>query len=201
MYHIDCGENSSLIKEIEYDETTQELHIWFHKYWTDYLCYVDFPLECFIMFSEAKSFGKFYLRCIKNIFFLKQNHVTMSETRKRPPTQNKASDQTRYIKMSIDVTKIRKDWLFDGEKGTHANLTLQLKPDGTVDAYGNLGMITQDVPKKVYGAEKNSKTKTQGPILGNGCEFVPKGQALQEGTPGTEGEQMLDEKKFDDLPF
>ena len=195
--------NSTLIKEVEWDEENNELHIIFHdKYYIKEETYLDFDYEWLDMFSTSPSLGKFYLRFIKSQFKLKPR--IMAE---RPKTTNKSSDQKRFIDISIDVTKINNDWLFVGEKGTYLHMTLAMMPDGEIDNFGNLGMITQKVPKKVYEAElklpKNQKQR--GAILGNAAEFERKGM---EGMPGAEEGEMVGNKSEkekeeikDDLPF
>lgn len=108
---------------------------------------------------------------------------------------NKHSDKKRFIKMRLNVLKINKEWLFQGQEGVYADITLVLLPDGTVDKYGHCGMITQDVPKEVYKENKD----TQGEILGNGFEFAPR---AQEGSPAQKaGSLGLNDGMADDLPF
>ena len=69
------------------------------------------------------------------------------------------------ISISIDVTKINKDKLFKGEKGTYLNAVLIETPNNT---YGNDYMIVQSVSKE----ERAQGVK--GEILGNGKTFVKK---------------------------
>jgi len=52
------------------------------------------------------------------------------------------------IKAKINVTKILKEHLFKGEKGTYLNLVIWPCKDG-VDQYGNTHSIQQDIPKEV----------------------------------------------------
>lgn len=193
--------NSSLIREIEYDEDTEELTVRFRKYYTDELTYIGVPFKYFMQFSEEKSMGKFYLRMIKPNF--KQKTDTMSDS-KKPKGINRASDEKRFIKLSIDVTAIEKQWLFQGETGkVYLNATLAMLPDGEVDKYENLGMITQDVPKAIFEKEVKAKVppekRTKGKILGNGAEWERK--AVSEGRPGQETEKMGVDDINDDLPF
>lgn len=63
------------------------------------------------------------------------------------------------IKIKLDVSKIDKERLFKGDKGTYLDATLFLNEEP--DRYGNYGMITQDVSKE----ERQSGIK--GAILGN----------------------------------
>lgn len=61
------------------------------------------------------------------------------------------------ITIKIDVTKIRKEFLHPGRKGTYLDLVLFDRPDD----YGNDGFVKQDIPKEARDAGE------QGPILGN----------------------------------
>jgi hypothetical protein len=69
------------------------------------------------------------------------------------------------ITISIDVTKIDKERLYKGEKGTYMNLTTFIDPD-TEDQYGNHGFIAQSQTKeeRESGAERPA-------ILGN-CKVI-----------------------------
>ena len=64
------------------------------------------------------------------------------------------------LSIKIDVTKIDKARLFQGQKGTYLDATVFIDID-ELDQFGNSGMITQDVSKE----EKQSGVK--GNILGN----------------------------------
>lgn len=64
------------------------------------------------------------------------------------------------LSVKIDVTKIDKDRLFKGEKGTYLDLTTFIDTD-ELDKYGNNGFISQSVSKE----EREAKVQT--PILGN----------------------------------
>lgn len=117
----------------------------------------------------------------------------------KPVKINKSSDRKRFIKLPIEVAKLNKEFFTtylkkDGTEVLQCNLTLQLLPDGTVDGYGNLGMITQDVPQEL--ALKNKELR--GEIVGNGCEFPPKD--YEEFVPKAVTKEKLAEFT-DDLPF
>ena len=64
------------------------------------------------------------------------------------------------VSLKIDVSKIDKNRLFTGQKGTYLDATVFIDVD-QLDQYGNSGMITQDVSKE----EKQQGVK--GNILGN----------------------------------
>lgn len=69
----------------------------------------------------------------------------------------------KTINLKIDVTKIDKDRLFNGKKGTYLDAVLLY--DSEDDQYGNNGVIIQSVSKQ----ERDNGVK--GNILGNGKEF------------------------------
>lgn len=188
---------SSLIDGVMYDKDSGELCVVFKKYYTPMLHYEEVPFNIFQEFINSKSLGKYFLTKIKPIFKLKK--FTMATEKNRPKGVNKAkSDGKRFIRISIDVKKINKDYLHVGEKGVYLNATLMMLPDGTVDAYENLGMIVQEVPEKVRKADKDSK----GEILGNARENEW-AERNSEGVPGQETGKLLRESDgvADDLPF
>ena len=101
------------------------------------------------------------------------------------------------VAVKIDVTKIDKDRLFKGAKGTYLDTTVFIDLD-ELDQYGNSGMVTQDVSKE------EREQKVQGNILGNVKVFwSDSGNAPQKkeeskpvaGGPGAEND--FD----DDIPF
>jgi hypothetical protein len=51
------------------------------------------------------------------------------------------------ISIKIDVTKIDKDALYKGEKGTYLTLTVWPTKDGMPDQYGNDASVKQDLGK------------------------------------------------------
>ena len=94
------------------------------------------------------------------------------------------------IKLNIDVTKISKERLHKGAKGTYANFTVLLRDQ--TDQYGNDGMIVEDVTQ----AERESGVK--GTILGNAKIMgKPAQSAPQKSAPS----QAQDDSEVEDLPF
>ena len=77
------------------------------------------------------------------------------------------------VSLKIDVSKIEKDRLFKGAKGTYLDATVFIDI-GELDQYGNSGMITQDVKKE----EKQQGVK--GAILGNCKVFWNDGGQQQQ---------------------
>ncbi len=178
---------SSLIKELVYDAVTMELTVRFKKYYVDEITYVDVPKDKFTDFLFADSYGRFYIKLIKQRF--KEKTDDMAE--------KKAID--KVIQMKVKVNLLKKEWFFIGKSGdVYADLTILYHEDK--DQYGCNGMIVQDVPSKVYKEQPSLK----GPILGNCATKVKKTEIDQEALPGAEsGELVTDQNSqaFDDLPF
>lgn len=80
------------------------------------------------------------------------------------------------VGVKIDVSKIDKQRLFKGEKGTYLDATVFIDLD-QADQYGHHGMVTQDVSKQ----EKDQGV--QGPILGNVKIFWRDHNALHSQQP------------------
>lgn len=100
------------------------------------------------------------------------------------------------ISVRIDVTKIDKDRLYKGAKGTYLDLTTFVDT-AVADQYENNGFISQSQTKE----EREAKVKT--PILGNVKVFYtdsgsPAGSA---GQGKTAVEEMTLEQLDDDIPF
>lgn len=85
------------------------------------------------------------------------------------------------INLKIDVTKITKDKLFKGEKGTYLNATLVPTPDSQYGDY----MIVEDTSKE----EREAGTK--GVILGNAKKFQR----------GEGGKKSAEKEEESSLPF
>jgi hypothetical protein len=113
------------------------------------------------------------------------------------------------ISIKIDVTKILKERLFRGEKGTYLDLTTFVDTENP-DQYDNHGFISQSVSKE----ERDAKVQT--PILGN-CKVFYKdnttneqrGEQYNKGTaqareamaPSQQGQQESPTDFSDDIPF
>lgn len=130
--------------------------------------------------------------CGRYIKFLKQDKIL-----------NMASD--KIIHLRINVKKINKDWLYEGEKGTYLDCTVFYNEEQ--DEYESNGMITQSVPAKIYEKEKDveKSKRTRGEILGN-CKEFKKGGGNSESVPGSEKktkkkEAEAENETEDDLPF
>jgi hypothetical protein len=167
--------DSTFIKTIVYDAKSEVLSVVLQN--DNTYNYDKVPLEIFLDFQASNSFGSYYNSNIKNKF-KHLNLTKMAESNGNKPNKiNKAGDFKRYIKLQIDVTKLKKDWFYvskdeqTGEvKAIYAKLTLAMLPDGTVDKYGQLGFIVQDVPADIAKENKDNKD-IKGPILGNGEEL------------------------------
>ena len=90
----------------------------------------------------------------------------------------------KTIALKIDVTKIDKERLYKGSKGTYLDAVLMY--DSEDDQYGNNGMIVQSVSKE----ERESGVK--GNILGNGKEL---------GKPKPASVNNLPDDSEEPLPF
>jgi len=102
------------------------------------------------------------------------------------------------VTLKIDVTKIEKARLFEGQKGKYLDATVFIDTS-VLDQYGNSGMITQDVSK----GERAQGVK--GSILGN-CKvfWSENGQAPRQGQQSSgqaaaNQQQPIDDS--DDIPF
>jgi hypothetical protein len=74
------------------------------------------------------------------------------------------------ISIKIDVTKLKKDAFYRGEKGTYVTLTVWPTKDGMPDQYGNdasvkqdLGKDRRDEPSVFVGSAKIIRRKTAAP--------------------------------------
>jgi hypothetical protein len=104
----------------------------------------------------------------------------------------------KLLSLKIDVTKISKERLYKGAKGTYLDATVYLNDEA--DEYGNFGMITQSVSKE----ERENGVK--GPILGNakvlkdfGSEKQNKPATPPAATPASKPNPISNQ--YDDLPF
>jgi len=81
------------------------------------------------------------------------------------------------ISIKLDVTKIQKDRLFKGEKGTYLDLQTFIELDEQ-DQYGNNGFIAQSQTK-----DERQSGASKPPILGN-CKVFWKGESNQQRQQG-----------------
>ena len=91
------------------------------------------------------------------------------------------------INLKIDVTKLTKDKLFEGKKGTYANLTVAANRDGASE-YGDTHYIFESQSKE------EREAGTDKVYVGNGKEFHFNGE---ETKTAPRPEPAMD----DDLPF
>ena len=91
-------------------------------------------------------------------------------------------------KAQIDVTKIIKEKLYKGKKGTYLDLTFFDNKDGE-DEWGNMGFVVQDLGKEAR------ESGEKGPILGNWKEIATKKAPAASPKPTTEQDDS------DDIPF
>jgi hypothetical protein len=93
----------------------------------------------------------------------------------------------KSISIKIDVSKIDKEELYKGSKGTYLDLLLRTNKDGP-SQYGDDGFVCQSVSKESRLAGK------KGPIIGN-WRHIELGQG--NGKPAPAAEQEADS----DIPF
>lgn len=104
------------------------------------------------------------------------------------------------ITLKIDVTKILKQHLYTGKKGTYLELVVMENREGE-DQYGNTHMVVQGLPKELREAGE------RGPILGNGKEFGQPRQQQREYSQrpaqqrGSAPSPRQQEQEDDDIPF
>ena len=99
------------------------------------------------------------------------------------------------VSIRIDVKKILKERLFEGEKGTYLDLTTFIDTDKE-DQYGNHGFISQSVSKE----ERDQNVQT--PILGN-CKVFYGNQSSQAPQPASQqaGPEYNAGDLDQDIPF
>ena len=93
------------------------------------------------------------------------------------------------ISAKINVSKILKEHLFKGEKGTYLDITLIPNKEGT-DQYGNDYFVVQDLGKEAR------ESGQKGPILGNAKTRGAKPSAPK---PAPAAKPAVDDS--DDVPF
>lgn len=97
----------------------------------------------------------------------------------------------QLISASIDVTKISKDKLVKGEKGTYLNITIAINDE--VDQYGNQAGIYESQSKE----ERESKAKKN--YLGNGkIAWSSEGGSTAKSAPAPAPTPAVEEEN---LPF
>lgn len=97
----------------------------------------------------------------------------------------------QLISASIDVTKISKDKLVKGEKGTYLNITIAINDE--IDQYGNQAGIYESQSKE----ERESKAKKN--YLGNGkIAWSSEGGSTAKSAPAPAPAPTVEEEN---LPF
>lgn len=98
------------------------------------------------------------------------------------------------VSLKIDVSKIDKNRLFSGQKGTYLDATVFIDVD-QLDQYGNSGMITQDVSKE----EKQQGVK--GNILGNCKVFWSDGGSQPQQQQYNAPQQQQAQPQYNEPPM
>lgn len=105
----------------------------------------------------------------------------------------------RPIKLKIDVTKILKDHLYKGAKGTYLDCVVWPNKDGT-GQYGDTHYIVQDLSKEARDAGG------RGPIIGNATvpeqeQTQPAPRPQQQRPAPARQESVTDGMEDDDIPW
>jgi hypothetical protein len=107
---------------------------------------------------------------------------------------NNTQSNAGILKLSIDVTKIDKEKLYRGQKGTYLDLSILLKDQP--DQYGQDGMAVQDVGKAARDAGE------KGAILGNAKWAIhPTPPAATPAPPAHSGPATTAGDEEDEIPF
>ena len=96
------------------------------------------------------------------------------------------------INVKIDVTKLTKDRLFKGEKGTYANLTIAAYMDGE-NQYGDTHSVYESQSKE------EREAKMDRVYVGNGKEFIFGGNGETKTAPRPE--PVTADVDDEELPF
>lgn len=100
----------------------------------------------------------------------------------------------QLISASIDVTKISKDKLVKGEKGTYLNITISINDE--IDQYGNQAGIYESQTKE----EREAKEKKN--YLGNGkIAWSSEGGSTAKKAPAPVPAPTAKVEEGEDLPF
>lgn len=95
------------------------------------------------------------------------------------------------IVAKIDVSKINKEYLYQGKTTKYLDIALVPNKNGR-NTYGNDGMVTQSIPKAAREAGK------RGPIIGNYNDLDYKEPTHNQPKPVSENDPLGPE---DDVPF
>lgn len=98
------------------------------------------------------------------------------------------------LTVSVDVTKILKERLFQGKKGVYLDLTTFIDLEN-VDQYGNNGFISQSQTK-----EERDSGATHTPILGN-CKLFYTGESDTPKPAAASAPPVPLGDFIDDIPF
>ena len=104
-----------------------------------------------------------------------------------------AKQLKKVLKIELDVTKIDKERLFKGEKGTYLDATTFIDLDQQ-DKYGNNGFIAHSVSKE------EREAGVQGAIVGNAKVFYKEGQKQGQPAPQQQSAPFEDDD-LSSIPF
>jgi hypothetical protein len=105
------------------------------------------------------------------------------------------------INFDIDLTKIDKSRIREGEKGgKYANFTVFCNTDKVYDDYGNSGFVSQALNKQDFDNERNGIALPEMPNIGKAKVVYPKNDTPQT-KPLPASEQQTKEKSEDSKFF
>lgn len=118
--------------------------------------------------------------CNRYIKFIPRDGAKTSKTPPEGsiPVQNKMAN---IISVRIDVMKIDKAKLFKGEKGTYLDVVCLMRD--VADAYGNHGMVVQQVTKEERLAGVKGNILGNAKVIGGTAESVPAAAAQNTPSP------------------
>lgn len=194
-------EDSSFVNMICYDEEDNSLFVDLKGIGERH--FKDVPNTVFINFMTSPSIGAYYNNHIKQKFkFMSTSKKQTQQPQQQEPVVEKNKpkkinrsdpENFRWINGDINLSKIDKSWLRKGKDSgdLYLDFSMRMQPEGQVDQFGKLAMITQTVPSDIFRADKTAR----GAIIGNA-------EQLEWGNNNHEEEKTsVTNSDFEDLPF
>ena len=104
------------------------------------------------------------------------------------------------INFDIDLTKIDKSRIREGEKGgKYANFTVFCNTDKVYDDYGNSGFVSQALNKQDFDNQRNGIELPEMPNIGKARVVYPKNEVAAE--PQNTKPKIADDSFDDDVPW
>jgi len=104
------------------------------------------------------------------------------------------------INFDIDLTKIDKSRIREGEKGgKYANFTVFCNTDKVYDDYGNSGFVSQALNKQDFDNQRNGIELPEMPNIGKARVVYPKNEVAAE--PQNTKPKIVDNNFDDDIDW